>query len=215
MIASGHGSFQTPEQPDYLHYYVYGTEENTASANYRPKNSSTHLRKPPKAQSGSKNKASGKPESTEGQMNPDQDSFKISPIYSESGKVTKKAEKAPRDTTVGKSSNLSLSGSDERDFNFLGSEEKEREEKKVIMKDQHTQKSEPIIEVAINLKSESSVKVSEKGSERKASSSYSKVLSYPSERAESDREEVVNQPSHKKMKMNKSRPIMRKDRPEY
>jgi hypothetical protein len=138
MIASGHGSFQTPEQPDYFHYYVYGTEENTASAHYRPKNSNTNLRKPPKAQSGSKKKASAKPESSEQQMNPDQDSFKISPIYSESGKATKKAEKAPRDTTAGKSSNLSLSGSDERDFNFLGSEEKEREDHKVLMKDQHT-----------------------------------------------------------------------------
>jgi hypothetical protein len=129
-------------------------------------------------------------------MNPDQDSFKISPIYSESGKATKKAEKAPRDTTAGKSSNLSLSGSDERDFNFLGSEEKEREDQKVLMKDQHTQKSEPIIEVAVNLKSESKVNVSEKSSQGKAASSYSKVLSSPSERAESDREEVVNQLSH-------------------
>lgn len=71
MIATGHGSFQTPEQPDYFHYYVYGTEENTASAHYRPKNSNTNLRKPPKAHSGSKKKASVKPESSERQMNPD------------------------------------------------------------------------------------------------------------------------------------------------
>ena len=43
------GQFRTPDQPDYFHYYVYGTEKDTASAVYRPLNSSTSLRrKPPK-----------------------------------------------------------------------------------------------------------------------------------------------------------------------
>ena len=193
MLASGHGSFQTPEQPDYLHYYVYGTEDNTASANYRPKNSSTALRiKPPKpqtgAKSGSKSQSKGKvqaKESSERQMNPDQDSFKISPIYSESGKAN--AKKVPRETTAGKSSNLSLSGSDERDFNFLGSEEKDREDHKTLMRDQHTQKSEPFIEVAQNVRSESKAEVSPKAPEAVSpkvsegrASTYSKHFSVPS-----------------------------------
>jgi hypothetical protein len=79
--------------------------------------------KPPRPESSSNFKKSSK-ESSEKQMNPDQDSFKISPIYGSSAVKDKKA-KAPRNTTGEKSSNLSLSGSDERDFNYLGTEEKD------------------------------------------------------------------------------------------
>jgi len=57
-------------------------------------------------------------------MNPNQDSFKISPIYGSSD-VKENLAKASKNLTGDKSSNLSLSGSDDRDFNYLGSEEKD------------------------------------------------------------------------------------------
>lgn len=114
---SRQGHFRTPEQPDYFHYYVYGTEKDTASAYYRPQNSSTALRKKPPT---GKSKDQSKGQSSQ-QMNPDQDSFKISAIYSNS----QKPKTQNQETTNGKSSGLSLSGSDERDFNYLGSEDAE------------------------------------------------------------------------------------------
>jgi hypothetical protein len=101
-----------------MDYYVYGTEKDTASAKYVQPNESTNLRKPPLPKS--KDKSSGKVPSA--QTNPEKDSFKISPIYDDS-----KDQKAIA-TANGKSSNLSLSGSDERDFNYLGSEEKDSEQ---------------------------------------------------------------------------------------
>jgi len=48
---SKQASFKTPEQPDYFHYYVYGTEKETASAKFQQKNDNTNLRKPPKDKS--------------------------------------------------------------------------------------------------------------------------------------------------------------------
>ena len=48
--AQGHNphAFRTPQDQvlDYEAYYSYGSEGNTASANYRPRNSNTMLRKP-------------------------------------------------------------------------------------------------------------------------------------------------------------------------
>jgi hypothetical protein len=51
-------------------------------------------------------------------------SMNLSPIYDDSSVPTKQKPT----TTNGKSSNLQLSSSDERDVDFLGSEEKEIEE---------------------------------------------------------------------------------------
>ena len=68
-------AFRTPQDQvlDYEAYYSYGSEHNTASANYRPRNSNTMLRKP---KSGSKRKTTSKkmkppqPESSEQLMDP-------------------------------------------------------------------------------------------------------------------------------------------------
>ena len=66
---------------DYEAYYSYGSEGNTASANYRPRNSNTMLRKP---KPGSKQKTTNnkvKPpqaESSSKMMSPQDDSFHIS-----------------------------------------------------------------------------------------------------------------------------------------
>lgn len=57
-------------------------------------------------------------------MNSNYDSFKISPIYSDSAK---KQQPINKETTNGKNFDLSLSGSDERDFNYLGSDDKDDE----------------------------------------------------------------------------------------
>ena len=47
VMDSKQASFKTPEQPDYFHYYVYGTEKETASAKFKQKDDNTNLRKPP------------------------------------------------------------------------------------------------------------------------------------------------------------------------
>jgi hypothetical protein len=80
--------YETPDQADYFDYFVYGTEgENTASANYRPRNSATALRKPPKSGAKSSFKPQKRPSkeksSEQKHLHPDDDSFKISPIYSD------------------------------------------------------------------------------------------------------------------------------------
>ena len=58
-----------------------GSEMNTASAHYRPGNTNTKLRKGKKDQSIGKTKSSKKelPESSAKQMDPADDSFRISP----------------------------------------------------------------------------------------------------------------------------------------
>lgn len=54
IMDSKQASFKTPDQPDYFHYYVYGTDKDTASAKFQQKDDNTDLRKPPKGKSGIK-----------------------------------------------------------------------------------------------------------------------------------------------------------------
>ena len=89
--------FRTPNvmQFNYEDLYSYGSELNTASANYRPGNSNTLLRrknKPPK--SSLKKPANYRTQTTEKSalMDPADDSFHVSPI--EENKYT--GEKLPR-----------------------------------------------------------------------------------------------------------------------
>ena len=154
---SGNGHmFMTPYATafDYDAYYSYGSEINTASANYRPGNSNTQLRRPNRKLSNSKSGNQKPPKS--GQkgkipqvkplknsaqsklMSPNDDSFKVSPMQEarfsdgsdEASKKPKPSEKESGRARAasGTEGNTLLSGASE--FDKLQQSDKEDEPKK-------------------------------------------------------------------------------------
>ena len=141
--------FRTPNaiQFNYEDIYSYGSEMNTASANYRPGNSNTMLRRrigaadprngsgpnannpsrPLRSSMKKQNANLQKQSEKSAQMDPAEDSFHVSPIKSQKYADSKSKDPIADDKVVGKrpTSNVTLSGVSE--FDYLGDDSNEKD----------------------------------------------------------------------------------------